>query len=128
MTRGSTLFRMTAGAALVAAAWVSAPMAASATPAVEAIARPAATAHRFHEDHVLGTSLDATLMAADAAQAERALAAARAEIGRLDGVLSGHRSDSELSVLNANPANDVAVSPDLFAVIAAAEQWRARTD
>jgi len=130
MTRGSTLFRRSAGTALVAAAWALSPAAAGAAPGElpGASASPAASAYRFHEDHVLGTSLDATVMAADTAQARRALEAARSEIRRLDAVLSGHRADSELSALNANPADEAAVSHDLFAVLASAEQWRARTD
>ena len=80
---------------------------------------------RFHEPHVLGASLDMAVVADDPALALTAARAARAEIARLDGVLSGWRPDSELMALNTQ-ARWIA-SPDLFAVIEAAEDWRART-
>jgi thiamine biosynthesis lipoprotein len=82
-------------------------------------------AWRFHADHVLGTSLDLAVMAKDPLTAARAMDAARSEIARLDPVLSAWRGDSELTVLNTAPVH--AASPDLFAVIAACEDWRRRT-
>lgn len=77
---------------------------------------------RFHADHVLGTSLDLAVVAKKPLAAALAIDAARTEIARLDRVLSGWRSDSELIALNA--ADTMTVSPDLFAVIAACERWR----
>ena len=79
-------------------------------------------AHLFHADHVLGTSADGVIVGASAQMAGLALGAMRAEIARLDGVLSGWREDSELAALNAVPLH--AASPDLYNVIAAGEAWR----
>ena len=81
---------------------------------------------RLHDDHVLGTSLDVTIVARSQAAAMMAAGAARAEIDRLDSILSGWRDDSELSALNAS--TERVVSPELFAVIRAAEGWRETTD
>lgn len=96
-----------------------AALAAAATPAHAAV-------HRFHADYVLGTSFDMTVTGADAAQAAAMRSAALDEIARLDRVLSGWRDDSELAALNRSEG-PLAVSPDLFQVIAACEDWRART-
>jgi thiamine biosynthesis lipoprotein len=94
--------------------------------AVASLAAPAqAQAWRFRANPVLGTSLDLVAIAADRAQAKLAADAARAEIARLDALLSGWRADSELARLNA--AASLTVSPDLFAVLAACERWRAVT-
>lgn len=84
-----------------------------------------AQAWRFHADHVLGTSFDMTVTAQRPVAAALAIDAARTEIARLDRILSAWRSDSELMTLNANATH--AASPDLFAVIAACESWRARS-
>ena len=68
-----------------------------------AVSQPAqAAVQRFHDDHVLGTSMEFLVAGADTATALRALGAARAEIARLDRVLSGWRPDSELARLNAS--------------------------
>jgi thiamine biosynthesis lipoprotein len=89
-----------------------------------ALVQPAqAAVHRFHEDHVLGTSLEMVVAGADAQSSTRALAAAKAEIGRLDKVLSGWRPDSELARLNAS-AGPMAVSHDLYRVIDQCEAFR----
>lgn len=104
-------------------AFLSALMAATAvapTPPAE----PAT--HRFHADHVLGTSLDMAVAGASETQARFAFAAAQAEIARLDRVLSAWRADSELSALNRSPGGPV--SEELFQVIGACETWRLRSD
>src|ERR1700692_4278152 len=76
---------------------------ASAAFAPVVLIQPAqAAVQRFHDDHVLGTSMDMTVVGADAATAARALAAAHREIQRLDKVLSGWRADSELARLNVS--------------------------
>jgi len=98
----------------------SAAAVAAATPGADA-----AGTWSFHLDHVLGTSFDMAVMAENRAQADFAFAAATAEIMRLDRVLSGWRKDSELARLNGSAS--LRASPDLFAVIAACEAWRART-
>ena len=76
-------------------------------------------------DHVLGTSLTMTAVGADASAAEAAFRAALQEIDRLDAVLSGWRDDSELAALNRS--REWRASPDLYAVVAAAETWRERS-
>jgi thiamine biosynthesis lipoprotein len=98
---------------------------AAAGAAVAAPAQAETPAWRFHADPVLGTSLDLVAVTRDPADARRAADAARAEIDRLDSLLSGWRPDSELSRLNRSDA--LAVSPELYAVLSACEQWRTRT-
>ncbi len=101
------------------------------TPAahVSAVAQPTLSSQRFHQDHLLGTSLDMLVVGTTPAQATRAYHAATREIARLDQILSTYRSDSEISALN-HPSLDgraVAVSADLYAVIHACEQWHSAT-
>jgi thiamine biosynthesis lipoprotein len=89
-----------------------------------AFVQPAqAAVHRFHDDHVLGTSLDLVVTGADAQTSARALAAAKAEIARLDKTLSGWRPDSELARLNASEG-PMAASHDLYRVIEQCEAFR----
>jgi len=92
-----------------------------------ALAAPQAQAsvHRIQGCQALGTSLDLVAVGGDRAAARSALAAALEEIARLDGILSGWREDSELSRLNRVEA--ARVSPELYAVIEAAETWRRRS-
>ena len=80
---------------------------------------------RSHEPHVLGSSLDMAGVADLPASAIAAARAARAEIDRLDALLSGWRGDSELARLNASTS--ITASPDLFDVVQAAERWRIDT-
>jgi thiamine biosynthesis lipoprotein len=82
-----------------------------------------APVHRFHDDHVLGTSMELVVVGSDGRSALRALAAAKGEIGRLDTVLSGWRDDSELARLNAADG-PVKVSTNLYEVIAQCEAFR----
>ncbi len=81
---------------------------------------------RFHADHVLGTSLDLAVVAGKPLAAALAIDAARTEIARLDRILSAWRSDSELMALNAS--DSLAVSPELFAMIALCEKMRDATN
>ena len=74
---------------------------------------------RLHQPHVLGASLDLAVVATDPAMALAAARAARAEIDRLDGVLSRWRPDSLLS--------RGASSDELDLLVAAADRWRAAT-
>lgn len=99
-----------------------------ASAAVLPVAIPAAVhaePFRFHDDHVLGTSLDVTAVAPDEASALMAVTAARQEIARLDLILSAWREDSELQQLNRAAA--MKASPELFDVVSRCEAWRART-
>jgi len=85
----------------------------------------ASAAYMFHTDHVLGTSLDVTIVSVTEPLASIAVQAVHSEIARLDAILSGWRGDSELASLNMSRVSEV--SPDLFNVIAAGESWREKT-
>jgi thiamine biosynthesis lipoprotein len=97
-----------------------------AVPAVLGFQPAVASAHAVHAEHVLGTTLDLAVVSATADEAQTAYGAARTEIARLDGVLSGWRDDSELAALNRS-LGPCPVSHDLYQVIAACEAWRAET-
>ena len=97
-----------------------------AVPAALGFQPAIASAHAFHAEHVLGATLDLTRVSATAGEAQTAHAAARAEIARLDAVLSGWSPESELSALNRS-IGPCPVSHDLYQVIAACEAWRAET-
>src|ERR1700722_10425799 len=102
--------------------WLSAGVAGA---ALLAPAMAHATPYRFHYDHVLGTSLDLTIMARDEASALTALTAAKAEIARLEGLLSAWRPDAELARLNG--ADTAKVSPELYEVLTRCEDLRRTT-
>ena len=81
--------------------------------------------HRFHQDHVLGTSLDVVITGVSKQEAKIALKAIETEIARLDKILSTWRDDSEIAQLNRDKA--LTASPELFEVIAACENFRNKT-
>ena len=81
----------------------------------------------FHHEHVLGTSLELKVRAGSFAQAQRAEAAALAEIDRQDGILSAWRADSEFSRWSETRMQAVPVSPELFEVLAGFDYWREQT-
>lgn len=81
--------------------------------------------YRFHQDHILGTSLDVVITTPNRQDAEKALQAIQTEIARLDQILSVWREDSEISQLNREQS--ISASPELYEVIAACEQWRSAT-
>ena len=120
-----SLPRLLLGTATAALAATAAPLT---SLAMTAVAAPATQARSFgfHADHVLGTSLDVVVLGDDQATARIAMAAILADIARLDAVLSGWRSDSELARLNASASH--CASADLFAVIAACERWHWDSD
>jgi thiamine biosynthesis lipoprotein len=95
-------------------AWRALTAAAVLTPAAAE-----AQVWRLHQPHVLGASLDLAVVAADPALALAAARAARAEIDRLDAVLSRWRPDSLLS--------RGAPSEELGLVVAMADRWREQT-
>lgn len=86
-----------------------------------------AGAWTFHHEHVLGTSLELKVRAASFAQAQRAEAAALAEIDRHERLLSAWRTDSEFSRWCATRFQPVTVSPELFDVLAGFDHWREQT-
>ncbi len=79
-----------------------------------------------HYDGVLGTSLDLSIHAPDAARAERAIAAALAEIERLDAILSTWREESAIMQLNRE-RNGENLPPELIEVVELCETWRERS-
>jgi thiamine biosynthesis lipoprotein ApbE len=81
----------------------------------------------FHQEHVLGTSLELSVRAASLADAEKAEAAVLATFDHDDEVLSTWRTDSEVSRWAKTRFEPVAVSPELFEVLMAFDRWRERT-
>jgi len=104
--------------------WLRAGVAGVALLAAPVVAH--AAPYQFHYDHVLGTSLDITVLARDEASALMAATAAKREIARLDAVLSAWRPDAELARLNAGEGQSV--SPELFDVLSRCEAWRQTTN
>lgn len=80
-----------------------------------------------HFENVLGTSLQLKVSAVSEKQADRAEAAALAEISRLQKILSGYDKTSEFSQWMATHDQPVKVSPELFEVLSLFEQWKNRT-
>jgi thiamine biosynthesis lipoprotein len=77
--------------------------------------------------HALGCEVNLWLAHSHASIATRALARARSEVERLENTLSRFRTDSELSILNANPGRDVAVSQALWSCLTTALDGAQRT-
>ncbi len=81
----------------------------------------------FAQPH-MGTQFRTVLYAADEAEARRAADAAFARISELDAKLSDYREDSELMRLCRQAGGEpVAVSDDLFTVLAAAQEMARRS-
>ncbi|MFM8335849.1 MAG: FAD:protein FMN transferase, partial [Opitutaceae bacterium] len=83
--------------------------------------------HTFHHEHVLGTSRELRFAAAKTGDAQRAEAAALAEIDRLAAILSGYDTNSEFSRWAATQGEPRRVSSDLINVLSLFDQWRERT-
>ncbi|PYK96559.1 MAG: hypothetical protein DME19_19320 [Verrucomicrobia bacterium] len=78
---------------------------------------------------LLGTFVTITAYDEDRGRANDAVSAAFDEFRRIDSLMSLHRPDSELSRLNARAATGpVVVSPDLFRVIARAQEIAGETE
>jgi thiamine biosynthesis lipoprotein len=82
----------------------------------------------FHNEQVLGTSLQVTVRCADAASAATAEAAVLAVFDRENAVLSAWQSESEFSRWSRTRLEAVPVSEELFSTLAAFDAWRERTD
>jgi FAD:protein FMN transferase len=89
-------------------------------PVIETLATEIG-AYIFRDEAVLGTRMQLMFVADTFAAARDAAMAVRAEIDRLDLILNSRRADSELSALNRSRTHRA--SPELFAVISAAEAW-----
>lgn len=78
---------------------------------------------------VMGTMLQATAVAADSATAREALAAARAEVFRVDSLMSTYKPGSEVSRVNAAAGTGewTELSPGTLEVLDAALAWNAAT-
>jgi thiamine biosynthesis lipoprotein ApbE len=83
--------------------------------------------HAYHYEHVLGTSFELRVVATGTAAARRAESVALAEVDRLEAILSGWSTTSELARWAATHDVDVAVSPELADVLHASDVWRACT-
>jgi thiamine biosynthesis lipoprotein len=78
---------------------------------------------------LLGTFVTISAYGKDRAATLQAISAAFEEFHRADAVMSLHRTDSELTRVNASAAtNAVVVSPELFAVLQLAQDISAQTD
>lgn len=80
-----------------------------------------------HHENVLGTSLELSLDAETSAAADRAEAAALAEIDRLAKILSSYDKTSEFSQWFQTGGQAVAVSPELLEVLSLFDRWRTAT-
>jgi thiamine biosynthesis lipoprotein ApbE len=83
----------------------------------------------FYHENVMGTSLELLVRADDAGSASRAEERVLGEIDRLSALLSGYDPESEFRRWQASaPGQEpVAISPELFELLEASDQWRARS-
>jgi thiamine biosynthesis lipoprotein len=81
----------------------------------------------FYHENVMGTSLELRVEADDASAARSAEERVLREIDRLAAIFSGYDRASELSRWQATSNGLTAVSPALFEVLQACDQWRARS-
>src|SRR5258705_4649862 len=88
-------------------------------------ARP--SRHAYSYEHVLGTSCELTVVATGTTAARRAESVALSEVDRLEAILSGWSSSSELSRWTTTHDVDVSVSPELAEVLHESDAWRRRT-
>jgi thiamine biosynthesis lipoprotein len=95
-------------------------------PIAALTAKTTATDHRFHYDHVLGTSLDLIVRTDTKGAAEHAESVVLAEIDRLSGILSTYSPLSEISRLD-HSSGPFFCSRELFEVLSAYGEWRERT-
>jgi len=84
--------------------------------------------HVFYHENVLGTSLAIKVISTSPAAAEKAEAAALAEIARNAQLLSTYNPQSEVSQWLKTSHTPTRVSSELFAVLNLFDQWRGRTN
>ncbi len=78
------------------------------------------------EAYLMGTRLRVQVTAAGAGEGAEAIERAFREVGRLEGVLSSWREDSELSRLNRTPPGvPTPLSGELFGLLVEVEEWGA---
>jgi thiamine biosynthesis lipoprotein len=95
-------------------------------PGFRTIRRPRAARHVFNYEHVLGTSLELQVVA-ECEAAYRCQAEVLSEVDRLEAILSGWSSTSELARWLATHDVPVPVSPALADVLQTSSEWRERT-
>lgn len=85
-----------------------------------------ADTYDFHQERVLGTSLDLQIVAANAEQAKAASKMLLEEIERLRLILSNHDEGTDLWKVN-HSSEAVKVAPELVELLGAYEAWALRT-
>ncbi|MFO0909710.1 MAG: DUF2271 domain-containing protein [Isosphaeraceae bacterium] len=90
-------------------------------------AAPAPREFEFRRENVLGTSFELRVSAGNEAAAQEAEARVLAEIDRLAGILSGYDPSSEFRRWQGSVGEPKRVSPELFALLRASDQWRERS-
>ncbi len=83
--------------------------------------------HIFHQENILGTSLEMKVRADSADAASHAESAALREIARESALLSSWDPNSEFSRWFRTRGEAVPISPELFDVLHAFDTWRERT-
>lgn len=86
-----------------------------------------AAEHPFRLENVLGTSFELHVTSPDRTSAEKAEKAVLDEIDRLSAIFNAWSPDSEFSRWMKTPGIRQTVSPELFEVLEAAEQWRVKS-
>ncbi|MDB4892660.1 MAG: apbE 4, partial [Gemmatimonadetes bacterium] len=86
--------------------------------------KPRSKSYAVHYEQVLGTSLELQVVATHPDSARRAERAVLVELDRLERILSGWATTSELSRWQETHGENVAVSPELAEVLELAEDWR----
>ncbi len=84
--------------------------------------------YTYDRENVLGTSFEFKAIAASEKDADRAMAAALAEIERQAGILSTYDPSSEFSNWFRTVDQPVQVSREFYEVLSLWDQWRRRTD
>lgn len=83
--------------------------------------------HAFFHENVMGTSLELRVRADDATAAARAEARVLGEIDRLSAIFSGYDASSEFRRWQDGESHPRLVSKELFEVLRASDDWRARS-
>ena len=78
----------------------------------------------FHHENVMGTALELVVRSDDAEVANRAEARVLSAIDRLSKIFSGYDPSSEFSRWQRSRAGSVALSAELFEVLALSDRWK----
>ena len=97
------------------------------TLATRAGSPPKSRLYIANYENVLGTSFEIKIKSQTDAGAQKAEAAALAEIDRLNKILSGYDAGSEFSRWMRAPQKPVKVSTELYYVLALFDSWREKT-